>query len=127
MKFSWLILCIVFVVLSAFNYSDAFELNNPSVKIISEEINTDSPGDVIVFSVRLCSTNNLQSFTVTPDIPGLNDDFELNYDFSENIKQATVNYFYAVPKNVKELKKIKFKFVLQDSNNNITKVKEILL
>lgn len=126
MRFSWLILCIIFVILSAFNYSDSFELQNPSVKIISEEINY-SPGEVIFFSVRLCSTNNLQNFKVIPDTPGLNEDFELDYDFKGNIKQATVNYFYAIPKNVKDLKKIKFKFILQDSNNNITKEKEVLL
>ncbi len=101
-------------------------MNNPSVKIIYEKFETNKrSGDIIVFSVKLCSSNYLQTFSILPDIPGLNEDSELKYIFNGKSKQATVNYFYIVPKNIDNIKKISFEFVLQDSNNKIIKEKNI--
>lgn len=127
MKFNWLIIIIFFVIVSAFSFSGTFEMNNPSVKIISEKPDIYNSGDIIVFSVKLCSSDNLQSFLIIPDIPGSNEDSELRYTFNENSKQATVNYFYVVPQNINVVKKISFKFILQDANNNIVKKRIISL
>lgn len=125
MKYNSLILLLIFVGLTAFNISDTFEMSNPSVKIISEESDITKAGDVIIFSVKLCSADNLKSFSIIPSIKGENDDSELKYIFNGNTKHATVNYYYVVPQNYKEYNNLKFEFSLQDSKKKVVENKII--
>ena len=127
MKLNWLVIIIFFVILSAFNIKSTFEFSNSSVRILSEEVNVSKKGDVIVFSLSLSSANNLQSFSVTPDIVGLNPDSELKYTFNNSTKQATVNYFYAIPENLDKNQEITFKFTLQDSKKTYISEKNVKL
>ena len=124
MKISWLIILISFIGLTAFNLNDTFDGNNPSVKIDFEsEQNSFSKGDIVRISIRLCSAENLESFSVEPDFLG-NENSSLKYSFNNNTKQASINYFYTVPENIKN-KKISFTFILKDNNNITEKTKSI--
>ena len=125
MKYKAVIILIVFVGVSAFNITKTFEFNNPSVKI--EYINGEklSKGDVAVFSIKLCSVENLKSFKVIPEIPGQNEDSELFFDFDENTKQATLNYIYIVPELLKE--KMSFTFILKDKKSVTEKIENLII
>lgn len=125
-KVKQIIVILIFVGLTAFNISGTFELNNPSMKINEEDVNIKQVGDMVIYTISLCSSNNLKSFSVSPSVSGLNTDSQLKYVFNGTTKHATINYFYAVPKNYKELKKIKFNFELQDSRSVVVREKEVL-
>lgn len=100
-------------------------MNNPSVKITVEENSVTKAGDVIVFSVKLCSADNLKTFSIVPDLKGQNEDSELRYIFNSNTKYATVNYYYVVPENYTEVDELKFSFKLQDSNKKVVIEKNV--
>ena len=127
MKFSNLVILIIFVSLSAFKINDTFEMNNPSVKIISEEIDIKQAGDIIVFSVKLCSADNLKIFSITPSLKGQNEDSELKYIFNSNTKHATINYYYVVPENFKDNEELQFSFYLEDSSKKVVVEKNIFI
>jgi cytochrome c-type biogenesis protein CcmE len=125
MKLNGLAIIISFVSLTAFNLINTFDFNNPSIKIVSEKKTESKPGETIVYSLMLCSPENLVNFSVTPSIKGSNDDSELKFDFDENTKQASLNYFYVVPDNVQEKKQIEINFLLRDKKSETLK-KEII-
>lgn len=124
MKISWLIILILFLALSAFNISSTFDGNNPSVKISMEDGEREyRAGEIIRFSIRICSADNLESFVINPEL--LNDEnSNLKYSFNSNTKQASINYFYTVPKDISG-RDIRFSFKLKDNSNEINKVMQI--
>ena len=118
-----LLVFFVFIGLTAFNLSETYIDNSPSIKIVSGE-NYDENN--FVFSIKLCSDENLINFSVTPEIIGENDDAAFNYDFADNTKSAVINYFYVVPLKFKALDKIKIDFILTD-NKSVTKISKTLI
>jgi hypothetical protein len=125
LKYNSLVILFVFVGLSAFNISDTFEMSNPSVKIVSEETKITKAGDIIIYSVKLCSADNLKTFSIKPSVMGDNEDSYLEYIFDKNSKHATVNYYYVVPENYKDFENLTFQFILQDSKRKIVETKSL--
>ncbi|MEA2042647.1 MAG: hypothetical protein U9N85_08865 [Bacteroidota bacterium] len=126
MKISWLILIVLFFGLTAFNLNVTFDGNNPSVKVDIYTIsNPLAEEDVIRFSIRLCSADNLENFSIVPFVQDKNNS-ALHYSFNHNVKQASINYFYTVSKNTTQ-KKIKFSFILEDNNNSTKRVHTVSL
>jgi hypothetical protein len=126
MKTNVLIILIGFVSLTAFNLAGTFDLNNPSIKIIVDKHGEVKKGETIVFSVMLCSPNSLVNFSIKPNILGSNPDSQINFDFDENTKQASLNYFFIVPDNLKGKKNLEFEFHLKDINSETVK-KEVIV
>ena len=124
MKISWLIILFSFIGLTAFNLNDTFDGNNPSVKVDFEsDRNHFEKGEIVRISIRVCSADNLESFSVDPELLG-DDNSSLKYSFNNNTKQAFINYFYTVPENIQR-DKINFTFILKDNNNQTIKTEQI--
>lgn len=121
MKTKVLIIIVAFVSLTAFNLSNTFDFNNPSIKIIGDKTEKIGAGQMVVFSVMLCSHDNLVNFSVHPNIIGVNSDSLINFDFDKNTKQASLNYYYIVPENLKKNQKIEIVFQLKDSKTKTIK------
>lgn len=125
MKLKYLSIAIIFVILTAFNISNTYELAKTTINITVEEANINKAGDMVIFSVSLYSSDNLQSLSITPSNIGLNEDSMLKYTFNNSTKYATINYFYVVPANYKDLSEISFNFKLESGNKMIEKTKRI--
>ncbi len=124
MKINKLIIIVLFIGLSGFNLSTAFDFRNPSVTIRSESIEETNTGKVIVFSVSLCSSENLESFKITPDVAGVNSDSNLQYIFNGSTRQASVNYYFSVPE---DLETVNFTLELKDAQKKTVKQKSVKL
>lgn len=125
MKINWIILIISFLGLSAFNFITTFDGNNPSVKIrtqITDDTNDSS--EIIKFTVEICSAENLESFQIFPKFSEANESADLQYRFASNTKQASVVYYYTVPKNTTQVE-LSFKFMLEDKAGVHNKIKKI--
>ncbi len=124
MKTKWLIILILFIGLSAFNFMDTFDSNNPSVKIFIEDGDRSyKSGETIRFSIKVCSAYNLKTFMVNSDHEN-DKNSKLLYRFDHNTKQALINYFYTVPADM-QTKNIQFKFKLRDNNKETEKMKKV--
>jgi len=123
MKLRVIILLILFIGASGFNIIKTFELNNPSLKIVLEDCKNNKAGDMIIYSVRLCSVDNLKTFSISPNIKGENEDSFVKFEFDENTKQAVLNYYYIIPK-IKN-KQIVLNFTLTDNKSTIKEQKYI--
>lgn len=104
MKINRLIILILFVGLTGFNLGTTFDFHSPSITVSDQVIEQTNTGKVVILSLSLCSSENLESFSIKPDKAGLNNDSDLEFIFNNNSKQASVNYYYSVPEDVKELK-----------------------
>ncbi len=122
MKISKFVIISLFIGLTGFSISSTFDFNNPSVTIISENIEESDAGKVIVISINLCSSANLERFSITPNIKGLNEDSELEYVFNSVTKQALVNYYYSVPSDVS---KVNFIMTITDTDGKTEKYNEV--
>jgi len=122
MKISKFVIISLFIGLTGFSISSTFDFNNPSVTIISENIEESDAGKVIVISINLCSSANLERFSITPSIKGLNEDSELEYVFNSVTKQALVNYYYSVPSDVS---KVNFIMTITDTDGKTEKYNEV--
>ncbi len=124
MKISKISILFIMLALTGFNVSSSFDFNNPSVTVSSEKVEETEKGKVVILSLSLCSSANLESFQITPDKPGLNADSELKYVFNTITKQASVNYYFSVPENVTE---VSFTMTLNDTDRKTIKIREVVI
>lgn len=122
MRISKLVIIVFFVGLTGFNLSSTFDFRNPSITVSSEIIEETSQGKILILSLSLCSSDNLESFSIQPDVEGLNQDSELQYVFNNTTKQASVNYYFSAPDN---LDKVNLTMKLKDAAKESTKIKEV--
>jgi hypothetical protein len=124
MRINWIILLTLFLGLTAFNLTTTFEPGNPSVKVSTEkDFISQQSGDIIKFSVEICSAENLESFNIEPDFLG-EENTALKYHFNSNTKQASVIYFYTIPTG-SEKREINFTFSLEDNSGIFNKSQKI--
>ena len=125
MKTKWLLLLIITIVFSLFNYSGTIKFQTPSIQIHRTGKNF-MPGEIVFYSVNINSNEYLKNLRIVPSIDGDNKDANYNYKFNVNTKQATINYFYAIPKELKkDTKIINLKFILTDKNKTKVVTKQI--
>jgi hypothetical protein len=124
MRINWIILLIAFLGLTAFNLTTTFDSGNPSVKVSADQnFISQQSGDIIKFTVEICSAENLESFKIEPDFLG-EENTALKYHFNSNSKQASVIYFYTIPTDF-DKREINFSFSLED-NSGIFNKSEII-
>jgi len=126
MRTNVLIISLLFITLSAFTLQNSFNINAPSMKIESK-IGAFKPGDVVYYTINICSSDFLEYFEVSPDIIGSNNDSKVNFNFNQDTKVATINYFYVIPENIKDIEKINISFIIRDRNKERVIEKEIFI
>ena len=127
MNTKWLLLLIISAVFSAFNYSGTIKFQTPSIQIHQTGNNFQS-GEIVFYSININSNEYLKNLKIEPSIAGENKDANYNFNFKVNTKQASINYFYAIPKELKEeTKTIQLKFILSDETKTKTVTKQIII
>ena len=124
MKSNWLIILLFIVASSTINLGSTLRYGNPSIEFIQHNEFGGKNGDVFIYSIKLRSNENLQSFKVNPSIKGLNSDSEFDFLFDENTHQAVVNYFYVLPEGV-DSDEVVLTFTLTDTKESNIKTKVI--
>jgi len=126
MKLNILIISLFFIILSAFTFQNSFNINAPSIKIETNN-NVYKSGEIVYFTINICSSEYLEYFEVTPEIIGSNNDSKVNFNFNQETKAATINYFYVIPENLRDIEKINISFIIRDKNKERTVEKEIFI
>ncbi len=125
MKTNWLIILFVFISTNTFNASSIFEISSPSIKVERTKILAQKQGEIIQFVVNFSSCENLKQFKITPSIKGANEDSQISYTFDENLRKASLNYFYVMPENLANENTVTLTFTLEDAKRIITKTEII--
>lgn len=126
MKIKLVVILLLFIVLCAFSLNNSLEVNAPTMKIdMTDKIY--QPGDIVYYTINICSVDYLDYFEVTPEILGCNNDSHVNFNFENETKAATINYFYVIPENLKDVENIEISFLIRDGNNEKILKKEIKL
>jgi hypothetical protein len=126
MKTNIAVIIFLFIILSAFSLNNTFNINAPSMKIDTRDVIYEA-GEIVYFTINICSSDYLEYFEVSPDIIGCNNDSKVNLNFNNETKAATINYFYVIPENLKDVNKINISFIIRDKQNERILEKEILL
>lgn len=117
---------LLFILLSAFTFNSPLNLDAPSMKIETKD-KYYKPGEIVYYTINLCSSEYLEYFEVLPEIVGCNKDSKVNLCFDRESKVATINYFYVIPENLKDVEEINISFIIRDKRSNKKIDKMILI
>jgi len=115
MKIKWLLLLIFFVTISAFNLKSSLDFNSLSINIENNN-KIYKPNDVVFYTINICSNENIENFEVVPEIIGKNQDSKVDYNFNFKTKTVTINYFYVIPDDLKNVTSIKIFFSVKNKS-----------
>jgi len=119
MKLNWLIILIVFLSATAFDFNQRYSGNNLSIRIDSKDVIKSAQGKVYVYTISIYSPERLQNFRIEPSVMGENSDSRTSFEFSSVVRKAQVTYYYAVPDSISN-KEVKILFLLSDANSQIS-------
>ena len=123
-KTKWFLMLSLSVIFSAFNYSEPLNFHTLTIQILATKDNYNA-GEIVFFTININSNEYIEKFEIEPSIKGANDDAIKKFNFDIDTKQATINYFYAIPKDIKKNKTIIFTFNITDKATTETIEKQI--
>jgi len=127
MKTNWLVILFVFISTSAFNLGSSFHFNSSSLELDLKRVEKSKNATILVYSVTLNSAEKIKRLIITPNISGENVDSNVNFAFDENTHQATLYYFYVVPKHLNTFDNLEISFELETETKKTTSTEKVNL